>query len=252
MTNFPLHKKLNTPYSPDTGRFISRDPFPGIIEKPESLNSYIYSWNDPVEVSNPEGSLLLTGTATALSVLEILTQALLVNATASIALGAVGRVLGPQVEWDGVINGADSTIIVANGRFGVLDAQSNISAQFLGSYTPSGIYSGLWAQLALGVDLPSFPAASGGFSPPVGQVNFGVTLKSPRIIGAQPGALTGPTAFGGASSGTGASLGGVTIGFGSGFYFDLDPANVDASISGVTGVSIPIYGDWNPGNILPP
>ncbi len=47
-------------YSPAQGRFISRDPFPGIISQPASLNPYAYALNNPVLYTDPSGEFVET------------------------------------------------------------------------------------------------------------------------------------------------------------------------------------------------
>ncbi len=42
-------------YQPDTGRFWSRDPFPGFGVEPRSLHPYLFAANDPVNRLDPDG-----------------------------------------------------------------------------------------------------------------------------------------------------------------------------------------------------
>ena len=42
-------------YDPSIGRFISKDPFPGIISEPQSLNWYAYTSNSPTSSTDPTG-----------------------------------------------------------------------------------------------------------------------------------------------------------------------------------------------------
>lgn len=44
-------------YQPETGRFVSRDVFPGIIALPQSLNRYSYVQNRPVRYVDSSGNL---------------------------------------------------------------------------------------------------------------------------------------------------------------------------------------------------
>ncbi|MCK4457419.1 MAG: RHS repeat-associated core domain-containing protein [Thermoplasmata archaeon] len=44
-------------YDPKIGRFISRDPSPGLLRLPQTMNPYAYSANNPVTYSDPEGDL---------------------------------------------------------------------------------------------------------------------------------------------------------------------------------------------------
>ncbi len=45
-------------YSPATGRFISKDPFPGLQSQPASLTPYVYALNNPVLYSDPSGEFV--------------------------------------------------------------------------------------------------------------------------------------------------------------------------------------------------
>ena len=42
-------------YSPSTGRFISKDPFPGLLTQPASLTPYVYTLNSPALLTDPSG-----------------------------------------------------------------------------------------------------------------------------------------------------------------------------------------------------
>jgi RHS repeat-associated protein len=42
-------------YSPETGRFITRDPLPGKIESPQTFNQYVYCLNNPLKYVDPRG-----------------------------------------------------------------------------------------------------------------------------------------------------------------------------------------------------
>jgi RHS repeat-associated protein len=45
-------------YSPDVGRFLSQDPFPGIALAPETLNKYPYVLNSPANLVDPNGRIV--------------------------------------------------------------------------------------------------------------------------------------------------------------------------------------------------
>ena len=42
-------------YEPANGRFLSRDPFMGLVRNPQSLNRYAYALNNPVNLRDPSG-----------------------------------------------------------------------------------------------------------------------------------------------------------------------------------------------------
>jgi RHS repeat-associated protein len=45
-------------YDPATGRFLSRDPFPGFATSPASQNPYSYAHNNPVNYTDPSGRVV--------------------------------------------------------------------------------------------------------------------------------------------------------------------------------------------------
>jgi len=42
-------------YDPETGRFLSKDPFPGYITQPQTVNPYPYVGNNPINRTDPKG-----------------------------------------------------------------------------------------------------------------------------------------------------------------------------------------------------
>ena len=44
-------------YNPSTGRFISENPFEGIVKRPLSLNKYNYTEGNPINAINPSGKV---------------------------------------------------------------------------------------------------------------------------------------------------------------------------------------------------
>ena len=46
-------------YDPATGRFVSRDAFPGSAAQPLSLNKYLYALANPVNRTDPSGNITL-------------------------------------------------------------------------------------------------------------------------------------------------------------------------------------------------
>ena len=45
-------------YSPAQGRFLTKDPFPGFLSQPATLNPYAYVANNPVLMSDPSGMIM--------------------------------------------------------------------------------------------------------------------------------------------------------------------------------------------------
>jgi RHS repeat-associated protein len=71
-------------YDPATGRFLSRDPFPGLATSPMSQNPYAYAHNNPVNLTDPSGMNPAVGAAAV---------ACLANPACVIVVGATGTYL---------------------------------------------------------------------------------------------------------------------------------------------------------------
>ena len=48
-------------YEPAQARFCQYDPLRGSVFAPQSLNRYLYCWNDPVDIIDPSGKLGILG-----------------------------------------------------------------------------------------------------------------------------------------------------------------------------------------------
>ncbi|MBC7251340.1 MAG: AHH domain-containing protein, partial [Anaerolineae bacterium] len=44
-------------YDPDTGRFLTQDPFPGLAALPTTQHPYVYVGNNPVNLTDPSGEI---------------------------------------------------------------------------------------------------------------------------------------------------------------------------------------------------
>jgi RHS repeat-associated protein len=47
-------------YDPATGRFTTRDPFPGLAALPQTLHPYVYALNNPINLKDPSGEIVET------------------------------------------------------------------------------------------------------------------------------------------------------------------------------------------------
>jgi RHS repeat-associated protein len=56
-------------YDPATGRFTTRDPFPGFVALPQTLHPYVYVNNNPVNLTDPSGKIAPVIIAIALGML---------------------------------------------------------------------------------------------------------------------------------------------------------------------------------------
>ncbi|MBM7616427.1 RHS repeat domain-containing protein [Alkaliphilus hydrothermalis] len=73
-------------YDANIGRFVTRDPFQGVVYLPISLNTYVYSFNNPVLYNDVSGNFaLLLGAFAAVSIKALLT-AILVATTVTVAI----------------------------------------------------------------------------------------------------------------------------------------------------------------------
>jgi RHS repeat-associated protein len=46
-------------YDPATGRFLTRDPFPGLVTLPSTQHPYVYVGNNPVNLTDPTGEFIV-------------------------------------------------------------------------------------------------------------------------------------------------------------------------------------------------
>jgi RHS repeat-associated protein len=58
-------------YEPESGLFISRDPFAGVPEVPVTLHRYTYGFQNPVTYSDPSGELSLASVVTAVTIIGL-------------------------------------------------------------------------------------------------------------------------------------------------------------------------------------
>ena len=93
-------------YDPSTGRFISKDPFEGILRDPVSLHCYLYANANPIIFSDPTGRFTIGETKIVASI-----SGALIGATVSGITGALGGKTGFALL-------ADVTVGAAFGAFG--------------------------------------------------------------------------------------------------------------------------------------
>lgn len=58
-------------YSPESGQFISRDPFAGLPEVPATLHRYMYGFQNPLTYSDPNGELSFASVVTAVTIVGL-------------------------------------------------------------------------------------------------------------------------------------------------------------------------------------
>lgn len=74
-------------YDPETGTFLSRDPFLGMVERPETLHPYLYVGADPINDTDPLGLFSLVSVMSALNI-RVQTLAARVPQTCSVLTSA--------------------------------------------------------------------------------------------------------------------------------------------------------------------
>ena len=52
-------------YNSEAGRFVSEDKIRGFIDKPDTINHYLYCWNDPVDMEDLDGNIAILVTIAA-------------------------------------------------------------------------------------------------------------------------------------------------------------------------------------------
>ncbi|MGR9052538.1 MAG: RHS repeat-associated core domain-containing protein [Gammaproteobacteria bacterium] len=91
-------------YDPDSGRFLSRDPFEGLMEIPMTRHRYLYGNSNPVIFRDPSGQFNLIEVATAISAIH--TLAFLAGTGIALGQQGYGLILSKgkkDTKWDGVL-----------------------------------------------------------------------------------------------------------------------------------------------------
>lgn len=109
---------------------------------------------------------------------------------------------------------------------------------------PSNNFKGKWVIVSAGLN---FGPVLGGVLPTF-FLDESVTIKSPRILGGNPGILNGGALFRFAGAGN-INYNGFSVGFGVGFINDIhDDSGANAVLGGLVGLSIPIKGSFDDPN----
>jgi RHS repeat-associated protein len=92
-------------YDPSTGRFISKDPFGGVATSPQTLQSYAYVRNNPINLVDPSGEfgeevLVLGGPTAALAAAGAVVLAPEVLIVAGVVVVGAGIAYGYQHRQD--------------------------------------------------------------------------------------------------------------------------------------------------------
>jgi RHS repeat-associated protein len=104
-------------YSPSTGRFLTRDPFAGLIFDPPSLHPYTYAHNDPVNKTDPSGKFTM-GEVLAVSVIVGILAGLALETFAAFKTNSTADILLAFVA--GFVAGFVVTAMLLGGTLGAL------------------------------------------------------------------------------------------------------------------------------------
>jgi RHS repeat-associated protein len=237
-------------YDPTTGRFISTDPFEGVLEQPVSRHRYLYGNSNPVTFLDPSGKVSIAevtainkivGTLAALSITQI-------SATKYLHLKSTQR----PIKWDGLIGlgtagFAATAPFNAGGGFALADSECvhhNGKEQKLVNLP---ILIGMIG--ASPSPLPTKVGGSGGtfevYTPSIFGPRFYALLGSFSLVG---GAIV--PAF------VGIGAAGLQLGFGLGWALGVSAGVFDVGVAAFVGASIPIplpgFTHFENCNVLPP
>ena len=156
-----------------------------------------------------------------------------------------------QLVWDAKLTGANITALGPTVRGVVLEAETR---EPVNTFLTSGsfdYFEGTWIVVGAGI-----ASLDGGILPGL-YIEQEATIRSPKILGGNPGVLAGPATFGTLTSGN-LAANGFTVGFGVGVVNNIINSSgtnsVNASLSALAGISIPIRGsldDPNPDSYPP-
>lgn len=222
-------------YDTNTGRFLSTDPFEGLQEDPISRHRYIYGNDDGVTYSDPTGLFSLTEINVRNVLLSVL-EGLGTVASIQLATNLATRPIKGDITWRGNLAGLDVSL-GAGLRSALLRATTltEESTTPFGLFGRTQVFSGEWLQVSAGLDLGDL---FGGLSKG-GILNEPLTIRSPRVWGANPGVLSGATFSGSTSSGRFTRTA-LIIGLGVGLFDNIyGDSDFDAGISAYLGISIP-------------
>jgi RHS repeat-associated protein len=84
-------------YDPVVGRFISKDSFPGMVKKPLTINRYVYTHNNPINLIDPKGDYAGWDDALALGIGAA--SGLLTNLTSQVIDNAINHEPIFNIDW---------------------------------------------------------------------------------------------------------------------------------------------------------
>ncbi|PPT06925.1 Wall-associated protein precursor [Geitlerinema sp. FC II] len=99
-------------YEPETGRFLSTDPFEGMVESPVSRHRYLYGNANPVVFEDPSGEMSISRYSAARVIDSILEDFLLAGISfspAQLIMSEFANIREDSIQWDGLQISFDAT-----------------------------------------------------------------------------------------------------------------------------------------------
>jgi len=104
-------------YDPNTGRFVSRDPFAGHLREPKSLHRYLYANNNPINYSDPNGTFSVPSVVVSMAI----------GGTVSFSIAAISGKRGKELIYETLIGAAFGAIGGPLGKtLGTLFTESKV------------------------------------------------------------------------------------------------------------------------------
>jgi RHS repeat-associated protein len=235
-------------YESSTGRFLSVDPFDGILKSSVSRHRYLYGNANPITYSDPSGNFSMTEVVETTAFASVL--AVLGTISFASTLTRI-RDSGP-IKWNGqIILGLDVDSSIVKRLTG-LDVELGFGGYVLEAtsdeiFYNSGVYryTNTWAILSATTDLGTLPEDSSALV----EVQFpneakNVKLFSPRFFGASGWTFSGQFLAGEVQIPGNIDTSGFSIGIGVGYYVDQTSS---FGIQLKAGISFPTFrGTYSP------
>ena len=236
----------------EAGRFISTDPFEGMIEMPVSRHRYLYGNDNPIMYSDPSG-LITMGDITAKfaldSILESLTLVGLTFAPAQFIGSQLAGIDSNSIAWSGIKvsgSGGKSRLLLSTGLGADIYATTSSSGNGESYSSKLGLILAIHANYGL-----STPPLFGQSNGPIGSVGT-FEVRTPASFGHSIYALGGgyfeiglSVSAGLESIGGGATYGRdfmiMGYGRGSSSNFGVNVGGFGASVGISLGISIPLF-----------
>lgn len=211
--------------NPETGRFITTDPFEGIDRDPVSLHKYLYAANNPVMFVDPSGEYTLGQVAAVMGTISLFNRAIVAGYAGVFHLASNKK----PILWKGGVIIKTGGWLAVGGGLATTMLESECIKTSNGKWEKSrGAYGLILGGFTLG--------------PPLSVIASNMELKTPGTFGINPYVLCGPASWssGTGSLGVGYSATEVIMGMGWGFNRGFKIVGVDVGFDVMQGFSIPL------------